>query len=185
MTYSVVSALCLLILNPALLATVMASGEDMPQSGAPPPELERLSSTVGVWETTTLYRPSPDASPLERRSVETIQWSPNHQFLITDQLGATPAGTTNRMLITTWSSAARKYKVVEIGPIGGIVEMTMLIEGKIQKILGYRPFEDRLIRVELTVESVSTSESKFRWECTNEAKTWICGEGISRKRQAN
>lgn len=169
-----------LMLVPTL--KVATAARDALSNDSPPLELKRFASTVGIWDTITRSKDSPDAPPSERRSVETVRWSANHQFLITDQSGLTPSGRKNRLVITTWNASDREYKLIEVSPIGKTVEMTMLVDGNIRHVLSYRPLDGRLIRTELTVEIVSASESKFRWECTDEGNTWICGEGTSRKR---
>lgn len=164
------------------LALATGLAQETPLVQGTPPELKRLADMIGIWDTAASYRPTPDAPAFEGRSVETTRWSANRQFLITDQLGLTRTGWEDRLLIISWDPVKKEYKLIEVNPAGENIEMTMEVKGKVQKILSYRPFEGRLIRTELTVETVSPFESKFRWECTDQGKTWLFGEGISKKR---
>src|SRR5687768_9579843 len=66
--------------------------------GRPAPEIEKIAFTVGVWETTAKYRFTPEATVFESKSVETVQWSPNRQFLISDQRSLMPAGPMNQLV---------------------------------------------------------------------------------------
>jgi len=170
-----------LILSLSWALIVETPAEDAPQR--PAPELERLAFMVGVWDTTASYRSTPDAPIFEGRSVETVRWSPNKQFLISDQRALTPDGWKNQLVITIWNPVKKEYKLVDLISTGEVVEATMLIEGNIRKILFYSPFEDRFIRNEVTVEWVSDVEYQFRSECTDRERTWVFCEGISKKRK--
>lgn len=59
-----------LILNLSLALTGGAFGEDTLRSQGPPPELNRLASMVGVWDTTATYTLNPGAPTFTVRTVE-------------------------------------------------------------------------------------------------------------------
>jgi hypothetical protein len=162
---------------------VVAMGEETPVTSAQQPALERLAGSVGVWETTTLYRWAPDIPVFESSSIETTQWSPNRKFLIADQRGTMPDGTTNRLLVTTWDPAEKQYKLVAIYDGGEVEQLTMTLEENVRRVVLHRPISGRLIRCELTTESVSPTEFKSRCECTDKGKNWIFSEGTSKRVQ--
>ena len=150
-------------------------------SPTPAPELERLASSVGVWDTTSRFRASPNSSPFESTSTYTVRWSESRQFLISDQRGMTPEGWTSRILVTSWNPVDRKIDVIEVSRGGSTVEMTLWFEGDIQKVLGYRHIGAQLVRTELTVEHMSPDACKFHTDCTDQGKTWVCSEGSSKR----
>lgn len=173
----------LAILNLAVTLMGEAHADDSLRNQAPPPELKRLSATIGIWDTKSLYRFTPDAPPFEGQSVETVRWSANQQFVISDQRGLMPDGWKNKLVITMWNPVKNEYRLVDLSSTGETVELTMRIEGGVRKILYYRPFEGRFIRSELTLENLSDVEIKFRCECTDGERTWTFSEGISKKRK--
>ena len=146
------------------------------------PEIEKIAFTVGVWDTTTKYRFTPDAPVLESTSVETVQWSPNRQFLISDQRGLMPAGPMNQLVITTWDPARKEYRLVVVMPDGKTTEAGMTVDGNHRSILRYSQVDDRLVRAEMTYDYSSQTEYTFREERTDKGKTWVFCEGVSRKR---
>ena len=171
----------LLSLTPTLKAGT--PGEEAPSNQGPPVELQRLAAMIGIWDTKASYRSTPNASIVEGRSIETVRWSTNEHFVISDQHELTPNGWKDTLVITTWNPVKKEYKLINLTAAGEIVEATMMIEGNTRKILFYSPFENRLIRNEVTVEFVSDVEYKFRSECTDQEKTWVFCEGISKKRK--
>jgi Protein of unknown function (DUF1579) len=177
----VLQLLCI-FLNSALLLYAETPTQDVPRDEGPPPELQHFNGTIGIWDTTTKYRFAPEMPIFESRSVETVRWGANKQFLISEQHGLMPDGWINALGIITWIPRNREYKVVELYQTGEVLERTMEIEGNLRKVIYYRRLEGRLIRSELTGEEVSDTEYKFHCECTDEGKTWRFSEGVSRKR---
>ena len=164
---------------------VRASADTDTVEGRPPPEIAKIAFTVGVWDTTVKYRFTPDAPVFNGKSVETVQWSTNRQFLISDQRSFMPTGWMNKLVITTWDPAKKEYKLVDVMPDGEVTEVTMTVDGNRRSMLYYRPFEGRLIRTEIIAEYGSQTEYTFRCECTDQGKTWFFCEGTSRKRPEN
>ena len=156
-------------------------GEEPPPAMSASAELRKLAGLVGVWESTAKYRFTPKGEIFDSKSVDVITWSPNQQYLITDQRGLTPEGWKNQLIITRWNPAKKEYALVLFPPDGEIVQPTMIIEGAIRKTLYYRSFGGRLIRSEITQEDISPTEYKFRCECTDEGASWVYCEGIARK----
>jgi hypothetical protein len=150
---------------------------------SPPPELKRLSSVVGVWDITASYRASPDAPPFNGRGLETIAWSPNSQFLISDEHILSPDGWKNELVITAWNRVKKEYRLLHVTTAGEVLEASMVVQGNTRTFLFYSPFEGRLVRNEMTVELVSDTEYRFRSVCTDREKTWIFCEGVGKKRK--
>ena len=153
--------------------------------GAPAPEIEKIAFTVGVWDTTAKYRFTPEATVFESKSVETVQWSPNRQFLISDQRSLMPAGPMNQLVITTWNSASKEYRLVAVMQDGQVTETGMTVEGNHRSALYYPRVDGRLVRAEMIYDYSSHTEYTFREERTDQGKTWIYCEGTSRKRPVN
>lgn len=171
----------LVALGLCVLAARTSADSDAVESG-PAPEIEKIAFTVGVWETTAKYRFTPEASVFESKSVETVQWSPNRQFLISDQRSWMPSGSMNQLVITTWDPARKEYRLVVVMPDGKVTEGGMTVEGDHSSVLYYPRVEGRLVRAEIMYDYSSHSEYTFREERTDQGKTWVFCEGTSRKR---
>ena len=158
-------------------------GASDPVSATPPPELQRLASSVGTWKTTQRFWISAGANAFESTSTENVRWSESQEFLISEQRGVAWDGPTSRLCITSWNPEDRQIHVLEVSRGGSTVDMTVWFEGDTQKVLSYRRWSERLVRVELTIELLSPDESKFHADCTHEEKTWVCLEGTSKRAQ--
>jgi hypothetical protein len=163
----------------ALLLRVGRS--ESPPNATVTPELEKLDSWVGSWRTTSKFRRGPDAAVFESTNTENVRWSESREFLVTEQRGRALDGPISRILITSWNPADRQIHVVEIRPGGQVIDSTLWFEGNIQKGLGYRRLDERLVRVELTVEHTSPDQFVFRYDCLDDEKAWICCEGVSKR----
>ena len=130
--------------------------KDAPQTEGPPAELQRLAWTIGVWDTTATCKSAPDAPAVEARSIETVRWSANRQFLISDQLELLPVKK-NQVVITTWNPAKRQYDLTEIHADGEVVKATMVIEHDVEKFLCYYPIGDRSVRIEFVLQRISSA----------------------------
>jgi len=147
----------------------------------PSPELQRLASSVGVWNTTQKYWSTPGAAVFESSGTERVRWSEDRQYLISEQSGLTPTGWTSRVTITSWNPADRQIHVIEVSPGGSILDLILWFEGDVVKVLGYRRFGDRLIRAEFTTEHISAGEFRFYTDCTDQEKRWVCTDGVSKR----
>jgi hypothetical protein len=178
-----VRLLFLSVISLSLLVTLNAknAGEGL-RSKDVPAELSRIAWTIGVWDTDTSYRRAREAPTFQAHSVQTVVWSPNRQFILTDERGLMPDGWKNNLIITTWNPVSKDYRLAEIGLTGEIGALSMVIDGDQQSILYYRPFEGRLIRFELKRTRISDTEYIFRCECTDGGTTWVCREGKAKKR---
>src|SRR5262245_9118969 len=170
----------------SLKLIVLLSGvifaKDAPQTDGAPAELRRLAWTIGVWDTTATCKGAPDAPAAKARITETVRWSANRQFLISDQVEVMPVRK-NQVVITTWNPAKREYDLTEIHADGEVVKLTMVIEDDVEKFLCYYPVADRLVRIELVLQRISSVEYKFYSDCTDQGKTWRFCEGTAKKRK--
>ena len=112
-----------------LAYAVLALAQDTPLVSTQRPALEKLARWVGVWEGTVRYRWTPESPVFESHSIESTQWSPNHNFLITDQRETMPDGSINTVAIITWDPAQKLYRVARISAGGETEQLTMTFEG--------------------------------------------------------
>lgn len=164
-----------------LAGAIVAEPDDSAARSSRPSEVARLGSYVGIWKTTQKFRATPDAPLSESSSTEKVRWSDTQLFLISEQHGQTADGWEDRIVIWSWNPADRKIHALEVGVGGSTIDQEVWFEGRLQKMLGYRQFQGRLLRVECTVEAVSETERRFNLECADGEKTWVCSGGISRK----
>ena len=165
----------------ALASELVTFAQDTPLVSAQHPALEKLAGSIGVWESITRYRWTPDSPVFESHSVETTQWSPNHNFLISDQRGTMPDGSINRVVVITWDPAEKLYRLVATYAGGETEQLAMTVEGGVRTIVSYLHIGDRMIRCENKIEDTSPTEFKARCECTDRGKNWIFSEASSKK----
>jgi hypothetical protein len=146
------------------------------------PELQKLDEMIGVWDVTGVYRTSQNAPLFSGRGTFTVFWSPSRRAVISDQHELSPYGWIDTLFITTWNEENHRYQVVHIDPTGKPVEGTMEIEGNTRRMVVFAPRGDRAIRAEVTVESISEGEKRFRVECADQGDKWIYFEGAMTKR---
>ena len=163
-----------------ILGTV-ALAKAGPLTTPPPPELQRLASSVGVWNTTQKSWWSPGAAVFESTSTEKIRWSEDQQFLISEQSGLTLMGWTSRVVVTSWNPADKQIHVLEVSQGGATVNLILWFEGDVTKVLGHRQIRGHLVRTELTVEYTSPDSSKFHVDCLDGEHAWVCSEGVSKR----
>ncbi|SRR6266496_2540781 len=173
---------CLLALKLIVLLNGVTFAKDEPPTEGAPVELLPLAWTVGVWDTTAICRVAPDAPAVKTRSVETVRWSANRQFLISDQLDLVPIRK-NQIVVTTWNPAKREYDLTQIHANGEVVKLTMLIEDRLEKFLCCCPIGGRLVQIELILQRISSVEYRFYSDCTEQGTTWRLCEGTSKKRK--
>lgn len=181
MMSSAVRALTLVSAIIYLLARVVAQNTTPPSHR--PAELERLAFTLGTWDTRATCRLKPQSEPFEGKSVETIQWSPNGQFLISDQWGSFPQGWANKMVITTWDPKKQEYKLIDVTHGGPTYTMSMSFNGKTSHISGEFNDGGHLKQTWLSIDYLSDTEYKFRCESSiDHGPKWLFSEGTSTKR---
>ncbi|MGH7982662.1 MAG: hypothetical protein ACREFF_05885 [Candidatus Udaeobacter sp.] len=174
--------ICLVFLKLIVLLSAVIFAKDAPQTEGAPAELQLLAWTTGVWDTTATCKSAPDAPAVKARSIETVRWSANRQFPISDQLELLPVRK-NQVVVTTWNLAKREYDLTEIHADGEVVKATMGIEHNVEKFLCYYPHGGRLVRIELVLQRISSVEYRFYSDCTDQGKTWRFCEGTSKKRE--
>jgi hypothetical protein len=132
-------------LNLGLVLNAETSGEDATPNQSLPPELERIASAIGIWDTTTSYRSTPDASIFKGCGVHTIRLSTNGQFLISDEHNLSPDGWKNELVITTWNQFKKEYRLLHIDSAGDTVEASMVVQGNTRIVLFYSRYDSALL----------------------------------------
>jgi hypothetical protein len=149
----------------------------------PPAELARFAWMVGDWETTATYKITADAGDFEAKSIESVRWSTNKQFLISDEEGSMPDGWHAKLIVTSWDAKRHRYKMVDIDLAGEITELSLLIDKEVVDIVYYLKRDEHYIRVEDKVTHLSDTRYKSQASCTDEDKTWICYDAVSEKKK--
>lgn len=147
------------------------------------PQLEELDHMTGVWDTRTSYKGAPDGTVLTEETSETVYWSPNRRFLISEQRAVNESSKC-KLVITVWDPNTRAYKMVDISSAGEVTELSMVIEGNTKRIRYNPRIGGRLFRAQLAIEAISAVEYKFFGQFFDGEKTWIFCEGTSKKRRS-
>jgi hypothetical protein len=160
--------------------------------GKPPvktrsPELEALNFTIGRWISEGIVRETPQSKEWKTKGIDVTQWSPNGQFLISDQwrliksLDSSPNFWAAKISVTTWDPIKKEYRVTEVSsPLTETSSVT--IEGRKVTARSESRKEGHLTTCRSVAERISDTETRVRTECSiDDGPTWVFMEGTSRR----
>src|SRR5262249_40767876 len=172
---------------------VSASSQIVFDEGKPPvkersPQLEALNDSVGKWEMEFVLRITAEAKEFKGKGSRITTWSPNGQFLISDEWflcpgsGGMPNFWGNKISITAWDEIHKEYCVTEM--IGGrtkIYKMTLNRNGS-GRIQGEDRTGNHVTRTTVSLERISQTEAKVHVECSvDDGPTWTFLESTEKK----
>lgn len=165
--------------------------------GRPPakgrsPELHMLDYMVGTWDTEAVARFTPDAKEFAAKMITVIEWSPNGQFLVSDEwalypgfespAGHVPQGWLNKLIVTTWNPVKKEYSLINI-LAAETYTLSMDKVGRGGTVHGETRDGDHVIETWTRFERVSDNEAKFHTDCSRDhGPKWVGSEGVSKKR---
>ncbi|HEV2806786.1 MAG TPA: hypothetical protein VGW57_17820 [Chthoniobacterales bacterium] len=150
-------------------------------------ELEALNFMTGRWISEYVLRETPESNAFTGKGTSVIQWSPNGQFLISDQwlLVKSPGPPPNfwgaKLAVTTWDPVKKEYCITEVWS-GGTQTMSMALEGKKMITRGESRKGDHVTKTTSYAERISDTQIKVRIECSiDDGPTWVFSEGTATK----
>jgi hypothetical protein len=168
-----------------LLILIISSGvfaQEPPIPTGRPSVLDRLESRVGVWDIDAKVWFSPDAQEFKGKGIERVQWSPNRQFLISDQWMLLPVGWLPKLVITSWDPLKNEYRQTNVLP--NATYTTIMGLNKTGTVLSETKDRGHITRTWTTVEQVSSTETRERCECSVDGgPKWLFSETTSIKRK--
>ncbi len=114
-------------------------------------------------------------------SYESVCWSANRQFLLSDQIGSTADGIDNQLVISLWDRQRKIYRLIRLRSSGQTTDAVMTVDGPHNSIVSYREVSGRIARCEESIVWLSKEEYQFRTECLDGEDRWTYVEGKSRK----
>lgn len=171
-------------------STLTALSQIVYDEGKPPArrrslELEALSFMIGRWTSEFVVRETPQSKEVKSKAIAVTQWSPNGQFLISDQwlliksLDSSPNFWGAKVSVTTWDPIKKDYHVTEVS--AGLTETSsMILEGRKITARGESRKEGHITKYRSVTERISDTEARFRTECSiDDGPTWVFMEGTA------
>jgi hypothetical protein len=160
--------------------------------GKPPerkrsPELEALNFMIGRWTSEFVVRETPQSKEFRSKGIDVTQWSPNGQFLISDQwlliksLDSSPNFWAAKISVTTWDSIKKEYRVTAVSePL--TETSSMVLNGRKITAGSESRKEGHVTKYRSVTERISDTEVRFRTECSlDDGPTWVFIEGTARR----
>lgn len=165
-----------------ILISTSVFGQEPPIPTGRPSVLDKLEGRVGVWDIDARVWSSPDAKEFKGKGIETVQWSPNRQFLISDQWKLLPVGWLPKLVITSWDPVKNEYRLTNVLP-NATYTTTMSVDSQTGTVVSESKDGGHITRTWTTVEHVSPTETRERCECSVDGgPKWLFSETTSIKR---
>ena len=173
-------------------SAITATSQIVFDDGKPPakqrsPELEALNWLVGRWNSEFVVRETRESKEFKSKGNSVEQWSPNGQFLISDEwsllpgYGAMPNFWANRVEITTWDPIKKDYRITDV-TAGSATTSVMTMSGKSGIIRSEEQKGGHVTKTTMTFERVSDTEMRIRTETSvDDGPKWISMEGTAKK----
>jgi hypothetical protein len=174
------------------IVIVTANSQVVFDEGKPPskqrsPEMELLNWMTGRWNVDFTFRETADGKPVKGKGLAITQWSPNGQFLISDDwtlvggMSPVPNAWVNTCSVTTWNPFKKEYRVSTV-MADNTNTVVMTLEGKRATKRSEVRNGDHVTKCMETSERVTDTEVKVHNECTvDDGHEWTFIEGTARK----
>lgn len=178
-------ALTVLVCSMLTALSQIVYDEGKPPARRRSPELEALNFMSGRWTSECVVRDTPQSKEWKSKGICVTQWSPNGQFLISDQwlliksADSSPNFWGAKISVTTWDPIKKEYRVTEVS--GGVTEISsMILEGRKITARNESRKEGHVTKYRSVTERMSDTEARFRTECSiDDGPTWVYMEGTT------
>ena len=137
-------------------------------------DLSSLGAYLGVWKNEGISKETKYSKVGKNSAETTCNWSPNHGFLVCDQVVQTPNGKGNDLSIYTYNEKDQTFAFYGLSRENKHVRTPKLtIEGNRWTYQGEFDDQGKNIRVRTINEFISATSVTYRTEYSEDSVNWI------------
>src|SRR5262245_31241455 len=154
----------------ACSGVALAHHEGPPQPG---PEHQKLARFVGKWSGSGDVKPGPMGPGGKMTWTETCDWFAGGFHIICNSTGSGPGGEIKGMGILGYDAASKMYTYygVDNNGMGDYAKGTL--QGKTWTYNSDATIDGKAIKSRFIIDEVSDKSQKFKWEMSEDGKTWM------------
>ncbi len=168
------------ILSLGFAAAVLAQASGPPKPG---PEVKKLEVFAGKWEGESEMKPSAFGPGGKMKSEDDCTWFDGGFQLVCRSTGEGAMGKVKGEGVLAWNGEEKVYKYVGFDSTGMMTAGTGTVSGNIWTWKGEDKMGGKTIHSRYTVTVTSPTTQTFKWETSEDGKTWMTiAEGKSKKK---
>ena len=153
-----------------VLGLAGAQGTEGPPK--PGPEHKALDSFIGKWTGKAEMKPSPFGPPGPSTWTETCEWFEGGFHVVCRSEGSGPTGPMKGISIIGYDPMKKVYTYYGVDNSAWADLATGSVSGKTWTFASEMTFEGKRIWSRFVIELLSPSQQKFRWETSEDGKSW-------------
>lgn len=159
-----------------------AFAQQKPGPPAPGPETKKLEAFAGKWKGEAEMKPGPWGPGGKMTSETECTWFEGGFELVCRESGSGAMGKIKSEAILGWSAEEKVYKYMGFDSMGMMGWATGTVSGNTWSWTGSDRMGGKLIHSKYTVTLTSPTAQTFKWETSEDGKTWAtAAEGKSAK----
>jgi hypothetical protein len=164
-----------------LSAGMLAGGQGTPSTTEPSAELKKLDFLEGNWKAAGQSKETPYSSAAPLSSEANCAWSPNHGYMICDQMVERRDGKHNSLSVYTYDPGTKQYKFFGLDKDARPRTVILTWEGNTLTYPGEFDDNGKKVQMRTLNEVVSPEYYTYRTEFSlDDGKTWtVMNEGKS------
>jgi Protein of unknown function (DUF1579) len=170
---------------PAVALAALFSVVALAQQPGPPtpgPDTKKLEPFAGKWKGVAEMKPGPWGPGGKMTSESECTWFEGNFVLVCRESGSGPMGKMKSEAVLGWSSEEKVYKYMGFDSMGMMGSATGTASGNTWKWTGTDKMGGKTIHSRYTVTLTSPTTQAFKWETSEDGKTWkTSAEGQSTK----
>jgi hypothetical protein len=138
----------------------------------PGPEVQRLAMFAGKWTGESDVKPSPFGPGGKMTSADDCAWYEGGYQLVCQGSGTGAMGSMKGTSVMGWSAGEKSYKWMGYDSNGMMSTATGVLKDKTWTWSGKDKMGDKTIRSHYIIIETSPSSYNFKWEMSEDGKTW-------------
>ena len=166
-----------------ILCVLGLAGAQVPEGPPKPgPEHKALEQSLGTWTGKAEMKPGPFGPGGSSTWTETCEWFEGGFHVVCRSEGKGPMGPMKGIGIIGYDATKKVYTYYGVDNTGWADLATGRVSGKTWTFSSETILEGKPIRSRFVIEYVSATQQKFRWETSEDGKTWaLAMDGQSTK----
>jgi hypothetical protein len=154
--------------------------QDLPKPG---PDTHKLDAFVGKWEGEGEMKAGPWGAGGKMKNEDECKWFQGGWQLVCESEGEGAMGEVKGHGVMAWSPEDKVYKYMGYDSMGMMMHATGTVSGNTWSWKGQDKMGGKLIKQRYTVTLTSPTTQTFKWETSEDGKTWsTLAQGSSKKK---